>query len=179
MKLFRSSMRVLVLVAIAHAPAHAQAPMQTPTTAAALANPVATLSLDRLAATRERPLFSPSRRPPPPPPEPIASHPPPPPPPPNLTLFGVVMDDEDAHAVVQTGSANKIRRLRIGDDIDGWKVSQIEQRRLVLSLDSRLATFTMFNPKGSPAPRLADNPAQALPAPPAPEGPAHRDGRGY
>ncbi len=178
MKPFRASMRVVALVAIAVAAARAQAPMQTPTPAAGLANPVATLSLDRLAATRERPLFSPSRRPPPPSPAPIASPPPPPPPPPNLTLFGVVMDDEDARAVVQTGPANKIRRVRIGDDIDGWTVSQIEQRRLVLSLDSRLATFTMFNQKGSPAPRIADNPAQALPAPPAAKGSARRD-RGY
>jgi hypothetical protein len=39
---------------------------------------------------------------------------------------------------------NEIRRVRIGDDVGGWKVAQIEGRRLVLSLDSRLAIFTMF-----------------------------------
>ena len=39
-------------------------------------------------------------------------------------VIGVVMDDEDARAVVQTGTGSKIRRVRIGDDIDGWKVSQ-------------------------------------------------------
>ena len=33
----------------------------------------------------------------------------------------------------------------IGDDIGGWKVVQIEGRRLVLSLDGRLATFTLFS----------------------------------
>jgi hypothetical protein len=101
------SMLVLVLAAAAIAQARAQSSVQAqiPTQATGdLANPVAALSLDRLSATRERPLFSPSRRPPPPPPAPIANAPPPPPPPPKLTLFGVVMDDEDARAVVQTGT---------------------------------------------------------------------------
>jgi hypothetical protein len=104
------SMLVLVLAAAAIAQARAQSSVQaqTPTQATGdLANPVAALSLDRLSVTRERPLFSPSRRPPPPPPVPIASAPPPPPPPPNLTLFGVVMDDEDARAVVQTGTGSR------------------------------------------------------------------------
>ena len=162
-----------------HRASPAQPPLQeqTPSTPTVdLANPVTALSLDRLSVTRERPLFSPSRRPPPPPAVPIASAPPPPPPPPNLTLFGVVMDDEDARAVVQTGTGSKIRRVRIGDDIDGWKVSQIEQRRLVLSLDSRLATFTMFARAANPAPHVAGKPAPA--SPPA-QGPAQRDRRGY
>jgi hypothetical protein len=34
---------------------------------------------------------------------------------------------------------------QIGDNIDGWTVSQIEGRKLVLSLDGRFATFTLFN----------------------------------
>jgi hypothetical protein len=82
------------------------------------------------------------------------------------------MDDEDARAVVQTGTGSKIRRVRIGDDVDGWKVSQIE----VLSLDSRLATFTMFSRAANPAPHVAGKPA---PAPPPAQGPAERDRRGY
>ena len=62
-----------------------------------------------------------------------------------MTVLGVVMDAEDARAIVQIAPANEMRRVRIGDDIAGWKVVQIEQRRLVLSLDgNRSATFTMF-----------------------------------
>jgi hypothetical protein len=116
---------------------------------AALSNPVAAQSLDELSATLERPLFSPSRRPPAPPPQPqaveTAATPAPPPSPPNLVLVGVVMDGEGARAIVRNGTDKKIQRAQIGDDIDGWKVSQIDGRKVVLSLDGRFATFTLFS----------------------------------
>jgi len=104
-------------------------------------------SLDRLSATRDRPLFSPSRRPVPPPPPPVARVPEavPPPPPPSVTVFGIVIDGEGARAIVRSGMGTKFERVQIGDDIGGWKVAQIEARRLVLSLDDRLATFTLFS----------------------------------
>lgn len=118
--------------------------------AAAPSNPVAAQSLEQLSAIVDRPLFSPSRRPPAPPPAPppivqAAEPPPPPPPPPNLVLFGVVMDGEGARAVVRAGADKKTVRAQIGDEIDGWKVSQIEGRKVVLSLDGRFATFTLFS----------------------------------
>jgi hypothetical protein len=58
------------------------------------------------------------------------------------------VDGEDAHAVVRTGADTKIRRLRIGDEIGGWKVGQIEARKLVLLLNGRTATFAMFSGNG-------------------------------
>jgi hypothetical protein len=126
--------------------------------AGTLANPLEAQPLDRLSATRERPLFSPTRRPTPPP------APPPPeaapiavvPQPPNVQLFGIVMDDQGARAIVRAGS-EKVDRVQIGDDIGGWTVSQIEGRSLVLSLDGRFATFTLFsNDNGQQAPRDAE-----------------------
>jgi general secretion pathway protein N len=111
-------------------------------------NPVAAQALDKLSTTLDHPLFSPTRRPPAPPPPPVAQAPPPPPPPPpppNLVLFGVVMDGEGARAVVRTGADRKLLRAQIGDDIEGWKVSQIEGRKVVLSLDGRFVTFTLFS----------------------------------
>ncbi len=116
--------------------------------AAAPANPVAAQPLDQLSTILDRPLFSPSRRPPAPPPPPVVqapAPPAPPPPPPDLVLFGVVMDGEGARAVVRAGADKKILRAQIGDDIEGWKVSQIEGRKVVLSLDGRFATFKLFN----------------------------------
>ena len=112
-----------------------------------LANPLQAQSLDRLSATRDRPLFSPSRRPVPPPPPPVvhAPEPVPPPPPPSVTLVGIVLDGEEARAIVRSGMGKKVERVQIGDDVGGWKVSQIEGRRLVLSLGERLATFTLFS----------------------------------
>jgi hypothetical protein len=113
---------------------------------AALPSPLAAQPLDRLSATRERPLFSPTRRPPPPPPLVVIAPepPPPPPPPPDVALFGIVMDGDEAQAVVRAGPAAKITHVRVGDDIGGWKVAQIDGRRLILSLDDRIATFLMF-----------------------------------
>jgi hypothetical protein len=162
----------LILGSVACTRARAQAPPQTKVQGYApspptvgLASPLAGHPLDHLSATRERPLFSPSRRPPAPPPAAIISPPPPPAPPPNVTLFGIVMDAEEARAIVRAGPKNEMRRVRIGDDIGGWKVTQIEGRRLVLSLDSRMATFTMFSGHGNPAGKVADKPL-----PPSPPG---------
>jgi hypothetical protein len=127
-------------------------------------SPLAAQPLDRLSNTRDRPLFSPTRRPPAPPPVVVAA-PPPPPPPPDVALLGVVMDGEEARAVVRTGPAAKILRVGIGDDIGGWKVGQIEERQLVLLLDGRTAKFTMFDgnkTKGLP------NPGATQPSPGAP-----------
>jgi len=151
-------MSVAALLALAPAPvvaadASPQPPPYPPPQAgegreggAALPSPLAAQPLDRLSATRERPLFSPTRRPPPPPPPDVAAPapPPPPPPPPDVALFGIVMDGDEAHAVVRASPADKIMRVRVGDDIGGWKVTEISGRRLVLSLDDRIATFMMF-----------------------------------
>jgi hypothetical protein len=121
--------------------------------ATALASPLAAQPIEQLSATRERPLFSPTRRPPTPPPVVQTAAPPrPPPPPPDVALFGVVMDGGEAHAIVRAGPAAKVVRVRIGDDVGGWKVSQIDERQLVLSLNGRSATFTMFTTGGRGAP---------------------------
>ena len=141
--------------------AAATADEQKPT---GLANPVAAQSLNQLSSTLDRPLFSPTRHPPAPPPPPVVPvaappPPPPPPPPPNLVLYGVVIDGEGARAVVRSGADKKLLRAQIGDDIEGWKVSQIEGRKVVLSLEGRFATFTLFSDDrekreaaGAPAP---------------------------
>jgi hypothetical protein len=124
-------------------------------------NPLQAQPLAALSATRDRPLFSPDRRPPAPPPAPVAAAPPPAPAP-DVTLLGVVVDRERARAIVRSGSA-KIERVQIGDDIGGWKVSQIEGRRLLLALDGREAAFTLFDRASAPQPnapalKVADRP---------------------
>jgi hypothetical protein len=177
------AVRLLWSVAVMGGAVPALAQDQSP---AAPVNPVAAQALDKLSTTLDRPLFSPSRRPPAPPPPPVAQAPPPPPPPappPNLVLYGVVMDGEGARAVVRAGAAGKMLRAQIGDDIDGWKVSQIDGRKVVLSLDGRFATFTMFSDDrarsdaaGTPAPGGSPNnlqqqvqAQQAAPQPAAPQ----------
>ena len=120
---------------------------------AASKNPLAAQPLDLLSDTRDRPLFSPSRRPPPPPPPPpvvARAEPPPPVPLPNVVLLGVVTDENGPRVVVRSGSSDKVIRARLGEEIEGWQVAQIESRRLVLSHDARSVSFALFG-------RLKDN----------------------
>jgi type II secretory pathway component PulC len=127
------------------APAPALALAQDSSEVARL-NPLAAQRLELLSATVDHPLFSPGRRPPPEPvaqvSEPIAA---PPAPPPNLVLSGIVLDGQKARAVVRLGADRRIMSAQIGDNIEGWTVSQIDGRTLIMSLDGRLATFTLFN----------------------------------
>lgn len=123
----------------------------------ALDNPLASFSLDRLQATRDRPLFAPSRRPPPLPVarqvvEPVVILPPP-----NMVLFGIVADHTGARAVLRSGGSGKVIPARIGDEIEGWKVTQIEPRRLVLTDHDRSVSFALF------AGRDANGPATSGP----------------
>lgn len=135
----------LVLVHARALAADAGAPPEAPA-GEALANPLATWSLDRLSATRERPLFAPTRRPPPPPPAaPVVQQTEvPPAPPPSLILLGIVTEADGARAIVRTQASDKVVRARLGDEIGGWTVTQIEARRLVLSHDDRTVGYTLF-----------------------------------
>ena len=113
---------------------------------AASKNPLAAQPLDLLSDTRDRPLFSPSRRSPAPPPPVIArAEPPPPVPRPDVVLLGVVTDENGPRVVVRSGSSDKVIRARLGEEIEGWQVAQIESRRLVLSHDARSVSFALFD----------------------------------
>jgi hypothetical protein len=117
------------------------------------------ITLDRLSATRDRPLFSPSRRPP----TITETAPPPPPPlppvaslapvePPNVRFFGTFESNDQLGASIQSGPNEKTIIVRYGTYIEGWRVTEISRHRLVLSLDDRTAVFTLFNSKASGSP---------------------------
>jgi hypothetical protein len=140
---------------------------------AVLSNPVVAQSIDSLSATRERPIFSPNRRPPArpaaaPPPLVRRADPAPPPSPPGVVLLGVVIGVDTARAFVRSEPPDKTLRVGIGDDIGGWKVSQIERHELVLSLGDRSATFKIFdNAKTTePPPNVEPSPRPAQTQPP-------------
>ena len=119
--------------------------------AAALDNPLAAHALEDFAATRDRPLFTPSRRPFVAPPVARAeAPPPPPPPPPELTFFGTLVDAEGASAIVRGGPSEKPVHVHVGDMVGGWKIAMIDDRQIVLSRDDRSITFTMFDSAQSP-----------------------------
>jgi general secretion pathway protein N len=117
-----------------------------------LVNPLASRPLEGLSATRDRPLFAPTRRPPPQLAAPVvraveAT----PAPPPSVVLLGIITEANEARALVRTDASDKVVRARLGDEIGGWKVTQIEPRRLVLSIDDRSVSFALFARVGAKA----------------------------
>jgi hypothetical protein len=110
-----------------------------------LVNPLQAQPLETLSATRERPLFSPTRRSTPPAQvvdqapannEPVAV--------PSLKLFGIVRDGDGPRALVAR-SSKTLERLRIGDEIDGWSVTEINRLNLVLSRGDRSENVVLFS----------------------------------
>jgi hypothetical protein len=47
-------------------------------------------------------------------------------------------------AVVRTDESDKAIRARLGDEIAGWTVTQIEPPRVVLSIEDRSVSFALF-----------------------------------
>jgi hypothetical protein len=142
-------LRSIALAADPAAPAEPAVPAE-PTSDAALVNPLASRPLDALSATRDRPLFAPSRRPPPPSaPVVRAIEAAPAAPPPSVVLLGIVTEANGARALLRTAASGQVVRARLGDEIGGWKVTQIESRRLVLSNDDRSVSFSLFARTGA------------------------------
>ena len=103
-------------------------------------------------ATRTRPLFSPTRRPPPPPAPafvapPVAMIAPAPVMAPDLAVSGVIVGTDTRIAIVKRPSDAVFTRVTRGSQIDGWTVSEIEPRAVVLRRDDRSVTIGMPEPQ--------------------------------
>ncbi len=113
------------------------------------ANPLWRISIELLHATRERPLFSVSRRPPPPPvaaAQPVVSAPLPPEPAalekPQVTLVGVV-HGASADVGLFYDDSGKPVRLRVGQSDHGWIVRSADVRAITLEKESRQVTLAL------------------------------------
>lgn len=102
-------------------------------------NPLWAIPLSALTATRERPLFLPSRRAPAAAVAgPVAAAPPPPPPPPAqeerppLVLIGVVAGESEGFAVFLDQTSNGVVRLKTGQDHSGWVLRAVKGREATL-----------------------------------------------
>ncbi len=111
-------------------------------------------SLQTFAAVVERPLFAPTRRfvrpvdaPEPEPvaeageevlPEPAAAGPGRP----DLRFFGTVRQGGKVAALV-TGDAG-VERLKVGDDVEGWQVTEVTRDRLVLVREGEELAYEIF-----------------------------------
>jgi general secretion pathway protein N len=121
-------------------------------------NPLWTVPLSTLSATRDRPLFSASRRPPivalpivAPPPQKQEAPAPPPPERPLLTLIGTIVSPEASVAMLQGSNTEAISRLRVGQENDGWQVRGIGLRSIVVEKGAQSVELGLPTPNGAPA----------------------------
>lgn len=126
-------------------------------------NPLWAIPLRALSATRERPLFSPSRRPPnppvapppPPPPRQVAA-PPPPPEKPTLVLLGTIVGEGESYAVFYEPAQRKTLRLKLGEaDPKGWKLSSVDARTAVLEKGNQSVMVSLPAVDAPPNPNRA------------------------
>jgi general secretion pathway protein N len=139
-------------------------------------NPLWAIPLSTLSATRERPLFTPSRRPPaaavtgPPPVEPAAPPAPTGPERPQLVLVGVVGSDSGGIAIFIDQATNDVVRLKTGDSRSGWKLESAKGREVQLRRNDETLTFALSAPNAvaPPPPPPAGPPSPAPAAMPQP-----------
>jgi general secretion pathway protein N len=119
-------------------------------------NPLWTVPLNTLSATRDRPLFSVSRRPPfvaPPmvaPPQKHEALAPPPPERPSLKLIGTIVGRKGSLAVLQGSEADAVSRLRVGEENNGWLIRGIGLRSVVVEKGAQSVQLDLPRPNGSP-----------------------------
>jgi hypothetical protein len=97
------------------------------------ANPLWAMPLKQFSDTRERPIFSPSRRPPPPPPSTVTVAKvvvprPKEPEKPQLSLVGTISSDEDKFGIFVDQATKNVLRLRVGEDFQGWQLQSVQGR---------------------------------------------------
>jgi hypothetical protein len=132
-------------------------------------NPLWTIPLSQLAVTRDRPIFSPSRRPPapvvaapiyvPPPAPRIAKAEPERPP---LTLVGTIAGEKDAIAVFVLQGTGTTIRLHPNESHEGWVLLSVQGREATLQKAGASAVMALAPPGGVPEPVTA----QLTPDPP-------------
>ena len=117
-------------------------------------NPLWAIPLSALTATRERPLFLPSRRAPAPAVAgtPVVAAPPPPPPAepeqPPLTLVGAIASETEGFAVFLDQATNNVIRLKVGQDHQGWVLRSVKGREATLEKNKLTTTLVLPVPGG-------------------------------
>jgi hypothetical protein len=121
-----------------------------PTERALSANPLWAMPLKQFSATRERPIFLPSRRPPAPPattgvtPKVVAL--PKEPERPQLSLVGTISGDDDKFGIFVDQTTKAVIRLRVGEDFQGWKLRSVQGREVSLEKNQLTAVLALPQP---------------------------------
>ncbi|MBR1175255.1 hypothetical protein JQ617_14910 [Bradyrhizobium sp. KB893862 SZCCT0404] len=121
-------------------------------------NPLWEIPLPRLATTRDRPIFSPSRRPPPPTVArtPIAAPPPPRPNPvkverPQFALVGTIDGSEQSFGIFVDQTTKTALRLKVGEDYQGWRLRGVAPGEVTLEHDDQTAVLSLPPPDADAA----------------------------
>jgi hypothetical protein len=114
-------------------------------------NPLWGVPVSSLSATRERPIFTASRRPPAPPepPQPVAEAPPPPPAvaeQPPFTLVGTAIGAPQNVAVFLDQTTKSFVRLHVGEAASGWYLRSVDLRTMTLEKNSQTVTLSLPEP---------------------------------
>ncbi|MGJ4957108.1 hypothetical protein ACQR1H_15795 [Bradyrhizobium sp. HKCCYLRH2015] len=112
------------------------------------ANPLWDVPISTLSATRDRPIFSASRRPPPVAAPVTVMRAPPPAPPreperPNLQLVGTVIGDEESFGIFVDAASQASLRLRVGASHEGWVLQSLRPREASLLKAPETVTLQM------------------------------------
>jgi hypothetical protein len=123
-------------------------------------NAVLTIPLSKLSMTRDRPIFSPSRRPPPPLAAPVIAKQveptkPAEPEQPPLILVGTVAGGDSGIAVFVEQSTENTVRLRVNESHQGWTLRSIQGREVMLLKDRKSSVLALAPPGGNPEPARA------------------------
>lgn len=118
-------------------------------------NVVLAVPLSKLTMTRDRPIFSPSRRPPPPPAmmpviaKPVERAKPAEPDTPPLILVGTVVGEDSGIAVLVEQSTENVVKLRINESHQGWTLRSIQGREVTFQNDRKSSVLALAPPGGS------------------------------
>jgi hypothetical protein len=126
------------------------------------ANPLWAIPLATLATTRDRPIFSPSRRPPPPAVATVAVAPAPPPRPkpvkverPQLALVGTIAGPEQSFGIFVDQTTKAALRLKIGEEYQGWSLRAVASREVTLKHDDQTEVLSLPAPDASAAQQVS------------------------
>ena len=129
----------LILIAALLATAPARAEDQRPSA-------LPWLKLEDLSATRERPLFAPTRRRPPPPSQPqaatVAAENPPETP--RMVLTGIIVKPSETIVVLRNIATSESISLRSGESVGAWRVQAQDDHSVILTDGTNQFTLEMF-----------------------------------
>jgi general secretion pathway protein N len=131
-------------------------------------NPLWAIPLTHLPVTRDRPIFSSSRRPPPPAVAPaavpkVAAVPKPSEPErPQLSLLGTIASNDEGFGIFLDQSTKAVLRLKVDEDYRAWKLRSIQGREATLEKDQQVVTLALPQPGvGQAASEVRPPPAYA------------------